>query len=195
MKNLYKKLYDMMCETRAIEKDLSVAGQYKAISESVVLNEIKPLLKKYRLIVMPVGVDVQQEGKLTVLAVTWRIVDVDTGESADLMSPGNGADTQDKGSGKAWTYAYKALFQKLFMLFSGEDTDLEHSEVLSAKIKEDDEVITKSEADVLESLINQSSRSGETMAWIKRRYKVSDLINLKPSQYVEVLAKINKAKR
>ena len=65
--SIYKKIYDIMCETKALPKDMSVAGQYKAISEAVVLNEMKPLLKKYSLVLLPTGVTAKQEGKLTVL--------------------------------------------------------------------------------------------------------------------------------
>ncbi|MES1922924.1 hypothetical protein MHBO_004454 [Bonamia ostreae] len=67
---------------------------------------------------------------MTSLVTTWKVVDVDSGESIEIESPGNGADTQDKGAGKAFTYAYKNAIQKMFMLFSGEDTDNDHSDKL-----------------------------------------------------------------
>ena len=49
---LYQKLYDMMCETEGLSKSMDVGSgnyKYKAISEKVVLNAVKPLLKKYKL--------------------------------------------------------------------------------------------------------------------------------------------------
>lgn len=130
---LYEKIYNVMAESSALEKDMSVGGQYKAISEKMVLNEIKPLLKKHKLILIPIDVDVEQKDKLTVISAKYKIIDIETGESEILATIGNGADSQDKGSGKAWTYAYKCLIQKTFCLFSGEDTDNEHSDDITAK--------------------------------------------------------------
>jgi hypothetical protein len=144
---LYEKIYNVMNETEGLEKNLQVGtgkSSYKAVGEAEVLNMMKPLFKKHRLIIFPVDGDITEhnsifeseyEGKTTIktrnvtqLKVKFKIVDVDTGESEYLMSFGNGADSQDKGSGKAFTYALKAVLSKTFMLFSGEDTDNEHSD-------------------------------------------------------------------
>jgi len=145
---LYEKIYNVMCESEALEKSMTVGSgsfSYKAVSEAAVLNAIKPLLKKHRLILIPIKVDVKEivnsfentKGNttrlMTQLSTEYKIIDVDTGEFEILAAPGNGADTQDKGSGKAWTYAYKAIIQKTFCLFSGEDTDNEHSEDMTKK--------------------------------------------------------------
>ena len=169
--SIYKKIYDIMCETKALPKDMSVAGQYKAISEAVVLNEMKPLLKKYSLVLLPTGVTAKQEGKLTVLETEWLMVDVDTGESVKLMAPGNGADPQDKGSGKAWTYAYKAVLQKTFMLFSGEDTDNTHSDEVSKAIDKDQKKLSTL-VDLFDDLPKQTQ--DKTLA----HYKIKDIAEL-----------------
>lgn len=137
-----------MSESGAIEKNMTVGfGQnsYKAVSEAAILNEIKPLLKKYGLILFPVNI-VANESKetfttakgesvrlMTQITATYKIVDIDTGESELLMTVGNGVDTQDKASGKGLTYGYKALLQKTFMLFSGEDSDSEHSDDITKR--------------------------------------------------------------
>jgi len=55
-------------------------------------------------------------------------MDVDTAEFQDVIGFGNGADPQDKGAGKAFTYSLKNALSKSFMLFSGEDTDSTHSD-------------------------------------------------------------------
>jgi len=113
---------------------------YKAISEASVLNGVKPLLKKHKLILFPVkaeitervdsypGNDGEKARLMSQVKAQYKIVDIESKEFELLETVGNGADPQDKGSGKAWTYAYKALLQKTFMLFSGEDTDNEHSD-------------------------------------------------------------------
>ncbi len=148
---LYKKMYDVMNESEALEKDMTVGSgknSYKAIGEATVLNSIKKLFKQHKLILIPVDVEVTEHfteyktsntynGVTTVndkarfmtqLKTQWKIIDIETGEFELLSAPGNGTDTQDKASGKAFTYAYKAVIQKTFMLFSGEDTDNTHSD-------------------------------------------------------------------
>jgi len=147
--SLYKKMHIVMCESEAIEKNMLVGdggkNSYKAISEASVLNGIKPLLKKHGLVLFPVETKITEsfqefEGKygtsqrfMSCLHAKYKIVDIDTGEYEILETVGYGADSQDKGSGKAMTYAYKSLLQKTFMLFSGEDTDNEHSDDITKK--------------------------------------------------------------
>jgi hypothetical protein len=144
---LYEKIYSVMNESAGLEKDLTVgsgASSYKAVGEKEVLNMLKPLFKKHKLIVFPVDGDISEQNSVfdttykdevttktrnvTQIKVKFKIVDVETGESEILMGFGNGADSQDKGSGKAFTYAFKTMLSKTFMLFSGEDTDNTHSD-------------------------------------------------------------------
>ena len=149
--NLYKKMFAVMEESESLEKSMLVGSgknSYKAISEAVVLNNVKPLLKKHKLILFPIAatltenvhdyLDAYDSSKhktrmISQVMASYKIVDIETGEFEILGTVGNGADPQDKGSGKAWTYAYKALLQKTFMLFSGEDTDNTHSDDVMPK--------------------------------------------------------------
>jgi hypothetical protein len=145
--SLYEKIYKVMNESEGLEKDLTVgsgASSYKAVGEKEVLNMLKPLFKKHKLIIFPVDGDISEHNSVfdttykeevttktrnvTQIKVKFKIVDVETGESEILMGFGNGADSQDKGSGKAFTYAFKTMLSKTFMLFSGEDTDNTHSD-------------------------------------------------------------------
>lgn len=145
--SLYEKIYNIMTESEGLEKDLVVGSgtnSYRAVGEKEVLNMLKPLFKKHKLIVFPVDGDISEQnstfeseynGKVstktrnvTQIKVNFKIVDIETGESEILVGFGNGADSQDKGSGKAFTYSYKTMLSKTFMLFSGEDTDNTHSD-------------------------------------------------------------------
>ena len=161
MTNLFKKMHAVMCESEGIEKIMTVgkgAFAYKAVSEKTVLNEIKPLLKKHGLILFPIEItkkrdidtvilttttkekekEIVEEKKstsvFTDISVKYKIVDIDSGEYEILETTGDGVDPQDKGSGKAMTYAYKILLQKTFCLFSGEDTDNTHSDDLGVRV-------------------------------------------------------------
>ncbi len=141
--SLYKKMHAVMMETEAIEKSVTVGDKqnaYKAVGEADVLNVIKPLFKKHGLIIIQHEVSVldrfdtfttkygESSRLMTQVHTKFKIVDIDTGEFDFIEAVGNGVDTQDKASGKAQTYALKVGLQKTFMLFSGEDTDNEHSD-------------------------------------------------------------------
>jgi len=152
---LYAKMYAVMNESEAIEKTMTVGkGQnsYKAVSEAAMLNSVKPLFKKYKLIVFPIEGSIQDnvmvwektgyEGKvennlraITELKAFYKIVDTESGEYEILVGFGNGADPQDKGAGKAFTYSFKNMLSKTFMLFSGEDTDNIHSDDINKEYK------------------------------------------------------------
>ena len=68
---------------------------------------------------------------ITELKVFYKLVDIESGEFEILVGFGNGADPQDKGAGKSFTYSFKNMLSKTFMLFSGEDTDNTHSDDIS----------------------------------------------------------------
>ena len=179
---LYEKIYKVMEESTALEKKMDVGSgsyQYKAISEASVLNLVKPLLKKHKLILIPIEVEVNEieDRKMTQLKAKYKIIDVETGESEILATVGNGSDSQDKGSGKAWTYAYKVLLQKTFMLFSGEDTDNEHSD------------------DIAKRNAKAEAEEKEMKASVKQ-VTLQDLLTLAESKKVtneQLLAKVNNA--
>lgn len=141
-----------MVETESIEKSMTVGegkNSYKAVSEKDMLNMVKPLLKKHKLVFIPIDGEtaenvmtyetydsyskqnVMKMRAVTTLKAKWRLADVESGEYIDVVGFGNGADPQDKGAGKAFTYAYKAMLAKTFMIFSGEDTDNTHSDDVS----------------------------------------------------------------
>ena len=61
--------------------------------------------------------------RLTTVDVAYKIVDVESGEFETIVSSGTGMDSQDKGIGKALTYAYKYLLLRTFAIPTGEDPD------------------------------------------------------------------------
>ena len=195
MNNLYRKLYEIMGETKAIDKDMTIefkSTKYSAISESNILNEIKPLLKKYKIIILPIDVNMTQSGTLTSMVVKWKIVDVESGEWEVLSSPGNGADSQDKGSGKAFTYSYKALWQKLFMLFSGEDSDNDFSDDITKsqtrQPKQSHKPEPSGKADALAELAKMKGQDlGEIKTMIIKKYNKANISDLTDAEIEPIM--------
>ena len=193
---LAKKIYDIMCATESLQKDLNVGtgnSSYKAIGEASVLNMLKPLFKQHKLICIPKDGSIEENiltyvdgyGKnklraITQLKVCFMLVDIETGESVDIVGFGNGADSQDKGSGKAWTYAYKSLLQKTFCLFSGEDTDNTHSDDIGKDIEKEQlkvttaqlkEVLGDNEQATIEHYNNKTGKNITELKFMAQDYK------------------------
>lgn len=194
------KLYDVMCATEALEKNLTVGkntkGEYKAIGEASVLNMIKPLFKEHKLLILPVEGDITEhvdktiaynkEGtrSVTQLKVYFDIIDAETGESTRIVGFGNGADSQDKGSGKAFTYALKTALQKSFMLFSGEDTDNTHSDEITQSTQgEPPRKVTTKE------LIDIAAQKGYSEDALKKKYNVQEVKYIKANIKIEAYDK------
>lgn len=133
---LYQKISKVMGEVRYLSKDDNIAfkeTKYKAISEEKVTSTVRESLLRHGLIILPVKQDHKRDGTLTTVDTEYKIVDIDTGEYEILASSGTGADTQDKGVGKAMTYAYKYLLLRTFAIPTGEDPDKISSAELDAK--------------------------------------------------------------
>lgn len=204
---LYKKMHDVMCESEGIEKNLTVGSggnSYRAVGESSVLNAIKPLLKKHGLILFPVEAKIDEnfqefEGKygksqryLSTLHAKYKIVDVETGEFEILETVGYGVDSQDKGSGKAMTYAYKSLIQKTFVLFSGEDTDNEHSDDISKRNSvgqqgNKPQLIDKTKANTI------VKKAGNRLSGVLKHYKVAKVEDMTLAQWTAAMKQLEKS--
>jgi len=203
---LYEKMHKVMIGSGALDKSMVVgkgANSYKAVSESAVLNVIKPLLKEHGLVLFPIKCVVDEthteyEGKygtsqrfLTKLVATYKIVDIESGESETLETIGYGTDTQDKGSGQAMTYAYKALLSKTFCLFSGEDSDNVHSsqkeENSSYKLSKP----TQAEMDKLAKIAESKAITYSMLdEYSKKKFNVA-FTKITTPQYVDMLKHVS----
>lgn len=136
-KNLYQKISLVMQDIQYLQKDDKVStgatGSYKAMSEEKVTQTVRESLIKHGLVILPVAQSHNRDelrdkegvlkGYLSIVDTQYKIVDIDTGQFELLASSGTGADTQDKGVGKAMTYSYKYLLLRTFAIPTGEDPD------------------------------------------------------------------------
>lgn len=134
--NLYQKISAVMQDVDYLQKDDKIefkSTKYKAISEEKVTSAVRQSLIKHGLVILPIEQNHSKDGSLTTVDTKYKIVDIDTGESEIIVSSGTGADTQDKGVGKAMTYSYKYLLLRTFAIPTGEDPDKISSAELDAK--------------------------------------------------------------
>ncbi|AGR47496.1 hypothetical protein ABOUO_62 [Brevibacillus phage Abouo] len=133
--SVYKKILAVMNDVSYLQKDDKVefkTTKYKAISEEKVTSAVGKAMREHGLVIIPIHQEHIKMDQLTTVNVRYRIVDVDTGDSIEAVSSGTGVDTQDKGVGKAMTYAYKYLLLRTFAIPTGEDPD----KVSSAELDE-----------------------------------------------------------
>ena len=136
--NLYEKMHEIMKDVEYLSKDDSVAfgnTKYKALSEEKVTSIMRAELIRHKLVVFPIQQVSSRNGQISHVDVVYRMVNVEEpGEYIDITSCGDGADSQDKGAGKAMTYAFKYMWLRTFALPTGEDPDKISSAELDEKI-------------------------------------------------------------
>lgn len=164
IKNITKAILQVTKEVKNIEKKMTVGSgtnSYAGVSDSLVRNMLRPEMEKARLVILPVQIvptikvdrwdETTQYGTkskqsvFTEVTTKYILMHQDSGESIELAGYGQGVDSQDKGAGKATTYALKNTLLDLFLLTKGEDTDNTHSEdipVVPQKFKKVNQDIT-----------------------------------------------------
>ena len=148
--NIYQKMAAITAELKVVAKDLNVQAtsksSYKAVSERGILDAIKPLEEKYGIYSFPVSREVLEShliqndsvyedakgnktttpktSYMTRIKTVYRFVNIDNPEQyIETITFAEGIDTQDKGSGKAMTYADKYALMKSYKISTGEDVD------------------------------------------------------------------------
>lgn len=138
-KNIYEKMLEVMKAIEYLQKDDAVAfgtTMYKAISEEKVTSTVRAEFIKQGLVVYPTKQEVGKEGNITSVNTEYVLVNTENPEEKIVLaSSGQGADTQDKGVGKAMTYAYKYMLLRTFAIPTGEDPDKISSAELDAMEK------------------------------------------------------------
>lgn len=130
--NLRAKLFEMMCDLDYIQnEEKKVNNQYRFASHNAVTKALRTTMKKWRVMGEPSYFGDRQDGSLTVVYCRIKWINVD--HYQDFIEPpqgefsafGYGVDPQDKGPGKAMSYAYKYAVLKYFAIETGDDPDKE----------------------------------------------------------------------
>ena len=164
--NIYQKMLEVMKSIEYLNKDDRVeykSTKYKVMSEEKVTTTVRKELIKQGLVVFPIEQSVSQNGTITTTNTVYKMVNTENPEEfVILASSGQGADTQDKGVGKAMTYSFKYMLLRTFAIPTGEDPDKISSDQISddediAKIKK---ILEDTETDVTKFLYAMSSKFG-----------------------------------
>lgn len=202
--NIYEKLILITDEIGVIEKKLNVQvnknASYKAVSERDVLDNVKPLEKKYRIYSYPIKREVidrdtlvketEYNGTTTKtntlfmrIETTYRFVNIDNpSEYIDTTVYGDGIDTGDKAPGKAMTYADKYALMKAYKLSTGDDPDKEPSPENGYS---KNNTLTKKQKDIIEN-----TYKGENLTKLLEANKLDNLDNMSMTKASEIISKL-----
>lgn len=159
--NLYQKINKIMSEIEYLKKDDKVItnsktnASYNAVSEEKVTSEIRKGLVKYGIVIIPIEQEHTREdevlkdqygndkvNRITTINVKYKMQNIDDKEDYIIVvSSGTGADTQDKGVGKAMTYAYKYMLLRTFAIPTGDDPDKISSDLYSQQFVSPSELL------------------------------------------------------
>lgn len=189
--NIYEKISAVMRDVEYLSKDDKVEfgnTKYKAISEEKVTRAVRDSLIKNGIVIIPIEQEHSREGNLSSVDTKYKIQNIENVDDYIIaVSSGTGADTQDKGVGKAMTYAYKYLLLRTFAIPTGEDPD----KISSAELddKEKNKKISQSQAKVIDGLATSADADkGEILNY----YKVNSFNDMTQAQYENCVAMLNK---
>lgn len=147
--NIFEKMSAITAEISAVAKNLDVGygkSSYKAVCEADVLAAVKPIEAKHSVYSYPYSRRVIDSGTMTNITTdrngntsekkqmylrietVYRFVNTEKpNEYLDIMTYGDGVDSQDKAPGKAMTYGDKYALLKAYKIITGEDPDQNYS--------------------------------------------------------------------
>jgi hypothetical protein len=123
-RNIAQRIAAVMGEVDYVQKERKSGMNYSIVSHDAVTAKVRPLLHKHGVIYYPRALSVQQNGNRTEAQFTVRFENIDDrADFIDVETFGYGVDPQDKGPGKAISYAVKYALLKLLGLETGDDPD------------------------------------------------------------------------
>jgi len=185
---LTKAIIQVMKEVRGMEKNSRVGSggnAYNGTKDQDVKEVFNDALSKNGLCIIPTDIDanerverweqtyngnVQQKQSIFTTVRTKYLLLHDSGESIELAGYGHGIDPQDKGAGKATTYALKNCLLYTFLTPVGkiDDSDNTHSDDIKTPEKPSLNEGTKEFKSAIEYLEGPG-----TIKEIEQKYKLS----------------------
>jgi hypothetical protein len=148
MKEIAKAIVKVTEKVKGIEKNSTVGtggSSYKGVNDKDVKTIMREAMAENGLSMLPTGIDAkttitrweetssygtkQKQSVFTEVTTKYLLLHT-SGESIELAGYGQGVDSQDKGAGKATTYACKYTLLYTFLVPTGQidDADSVHSD-------------------------------------------------------------------
>jgi hypothetical protein len=169
--NIYQRVLAVMSELSYVQKgDKTVNNQYRFVGHDAVSEAIHPMLVKHGIAMIPSVSGWKQDGNRTEVDVTVSFINVDKPEDRfEVQTFGFGVDQQDKGPGKAVSYATKYAVLKTFVLETGDDPEKDNINHVSAaeftKAKSASKQIIQAAVSMLDAAASTSDDAKTLESW------------------------------
>jgi len=203
--NIYEKMAEITAEINTVAKNLQVdTGKgkgYKAVSEADVLAAVKPIEKKHGVYSYPYGREIVDSGELVNqtqygerkslflrVRTVYRFVNTEKpDEYLDIVTYGDGVDSQDKAPGKAMTYGDKYALLKAYKIQTGDDPDQNASgELVSQNIR-----TQKIGTDKIAAISTRANNMGLPLETILHQYKLASIGDMTEEQFYDCVQRLN----
>ena len=133
--SIHQRIHAVMSEIEYVQKDGEFSMRtksgstvgFKHVTHDNVTGILRPGLIKYGILLVPSVTHREQVGQTTMLDITVDAVNIDRPDDKITFTvTGYGADSGDKGPGKAMSYACKYAMLKLFALVTGIDDEAQY---------------------------------------------------------------------
>lgn len=131
VRNIHQRMLAVYEEVTSVQKeDKKVNNQYTFVSHDAVVKALRVSLIKNRISLEVSTESCTQDGNRTEVLLNIKFVNADVPvDLVEVKSFGHGIDPQDKGVGKAVSYAFKTALLKNFLLESSdEDNEKSHTD-------------------------------------------------------------------
>lgn len=191
MENIAKAIIGVMKDIKNIEKNSNVGtgnASYKGVSDKDVKQKVGEAMQKHGLCILPIEVKPKtqidrweentnfgvktKQSVFTEVETKYMLLH-ESGESIEIAGYGHGVDTQDKGAGKATTYALKYALLYAFMIPTGDidDTDNTHSESIATPQKKAKNNQSISTEDMIKEV--EMYPTEDTFSRLKKQYNLT----------------------
>lgn len=137
--NIYQRMNKVQQSVTYVQKNRPSGMKYSIVSHDTVTAKVRPALVENGIIYYPVNLIHEQVGNRTQVTLDLKFCNIHDKEDFMLVSCiGYGIDAQDKGPGKAVSYAVKYGLLKALGLETGDDADndsIDHKETVEPEKK------------------------------------------------------------
>ncbi len=123
--NLFTRLVRAQAAAKKLDKTSAKNGmKYDYVTHDDIASEAKKILTKHGILFFPSVSKHEQEGNKTIIQVKATFYNADDAkEKLETEGLGYGVDNQDKGPGKAYSYACKYILAKTLLLNTSDDIE------------------------------------------------------------------------
>jgi len=197
MQEIAKAIISVMKEVKGMEKTSYVGTgkmSYKGTRDQDVKEVFNDSLSKNGLCILTIGIDEnievsrweedtnngkkQKQSVFTTVKTKYLLLHT-SGESIELSGYGHGVDSQDKGAGKATTYALKNCLLYTFLTPVGkiDDTDTIHSEEIQTPLPT--KIVLNEKHPHWEAVVNAISTGERELKDALKKYSISKELQTK----------------